>query len=67
MDKNLNVNIRNKTLDLNFFINQIKVRYLKSFLQSRSSLLPSYCTNWGSVRISLVWLMLERVSMCDNP
>ena len=32
------------SLDLKFFIKQMKLRYLKSFLQSRSSLLPSYCT-----------------------
>ena len=31
------------SIDLNFFINQMKLRYLKSILQSRSSLLPSYC------------------------
>ena len=31
------------SLDLKFFIKQMKLRYLKSFLQSRSSLLPSYC------------------------
>ena len=31
------------SIDLKFFINQMKLRYLKSILQSRSSLLPSYC------------------------
>ena len=32
------------SIDLNFFfINQIKLKYLKSILQSRSSLLPPYC------------------------
>ena len=36
------------SIDLNFFINQIKLRYLKSILQSRSSLLPSYC-RWNSI------------------
>ena len=32
------------SLDLKYFMIQIKSRYLKSILQSRSSLLPSYCT-----------------------
>ena len=31
------------SIDLKFFTNQIKSKYLKSILQSRSSLLPSYC------------------------
>ena len=31
------------SIDLNFFINQIKLRNSKAILQSRSSLLPSYC------------------------
>ena len=33
------------SLDLKFFMIQIKLRYLKSILQSRSSLLPSHCTS----------------------
>ena len=33
------------SIDLKFFINQMKLRYLKSILQSRSSLLPSYCSS----------------------
>ena len=32
------------TLDLKYFMIQRKLRYLKSILQSRSSLLPSYCS-----------------------
>ena len=32
------------SLDLKYFMIQMKLRYLKSILQSRSSLLPSYCT-----------------------
>ena len=32
------------SLDLKYFMKQIKLGYLKSILQSRSSLLPSYCT-----------------------
>ena len=31
------------TLNLKYFVIQMKLRYLKSFLQSRLSLLPSYC------------------------
>ena len=32
------------TLDLKYLMIQTKLRYLKSILQSRSSLLPSYCS-----------------------
>ena len=31
------------SLDLKYFMIQMKLGYLKSILQSRSSLLPSYC------------------------
>ena len=33
-------------LDLKYFMIQMKLRYLKSILQSRSSLLLSYCSYW---------------------
>ena len=32
------------SLDLKYFMIQMKLEYLKSILQSRSSLLPSFCT-----------------------
>ena len=34
------------TLDLKYFMIQTKLRYLKSILQSRPSLLPSYCISY---------------------
>ena len=39
-------------LNLNFYINLIKIRYLKSILQSRSSSLSSYCINVSPFKIA---------------
>ena len=46
-------------INLNFFINQMKLRYLKSILQSRSSLPPSYCK-------SLDFKVLDSLSSCSS-
>ena len=37
------------SLDLKYYMVQIKLGYLKSILQSRSSLLPSYCIMLASI------------------
>ena len=39
------------SVDLKYFMIQMKLRFLKSILQSRSSLLPSYCITWTKTQI----------------
>ena len=57
------------TIDLKFFMNQMKLRYLKSILQSRLSLLPSYCIKSGATSLSqhrCCWGKQGRIHGCPS-
>ena len=58
------------SLDLKYFMIQMKLGYLKSILQSRSSLLPSYCTfsfNFFVKSLNLPSLKIFSVDFDNDP